>query len=109
MEEFKIPEDWQIYSTDKYAKKAKTANAKITAAVRMALADMEFHSKQDLDVGPKYAVRCFRKYIDPLFRRYQELGTYDSEPRAAVADVFAKYAKRLGANDNDVYEALRWL
>jgi len=108
MEDFKIPETWEVYSTDEYARKGKTCNAKITAAVRMALADMESISKEQ-DIGPKTAVKLFKKYVKPVFDKYKELGTYDTEPRMHVADVFAKYATRLGVtNDDEIYEALRW-
>jgi hypothetical protein len=106
--EFKIPETWDIYSTDKYEKKAKTANAKITAAVRMALADMEHISKEN-DLGPKVATKLFKNYIKPVFDKYQELGTYDTEPRAMVADVFGRYAEKLGGDGEAIYEAVRWM
>jgi hypothetical protein len=108
MEEFKIPETWEVYSTDDYARKGKTCNAKITAAVRMALADMEHISKTQ-DIGPKTATALFKKHVKPVFDKYKELGTYDTEPRMHVANVFAKYATRLGVRDDeDIYEAIRW-
>jgi hypothetical protein len=109
--EFKIPERWDIYDLDENAKRGKTANAKITAAVRMALADMESMSKTQ-DIGPKMVTKLFKKYVDPVFKKYEDLGTYDTEPRAMVAEVFERYAVRLGAGSaarEEIYETLRWL
>ena len=108
MEPFKIPETWEVYSTDEYARKGKTCNRKITEGVRKALVEMETMSKTQ-DIGPKIAIKLFNKHVKPVFNRYKELGTYDTEPRANVADVFARYAKYLSGDDEAVYEALRWL
>jgi hypothetical protein len=105
----KIPETWEIYSTDGYEKIAKTANAKITASVRMACADMLAKSKDSKAVDTKYVNKLYTKYITPVFKKYEKLGTYDSEPRANVANVLSMYASACGAGDaEEIYEALRW-
>ena len=102
----KMPEEWEIYNLDENAKIGKTANAKITAAVRMACADILAKHKANEDVGPKYVAKLFEKYVGPVFKKYSKLGTYDGEPRRAVAHILAKYAAWTGADYDDVYDAI---
>ena len=102
----KMPEEWEIYSHDEYEKIGKTANAKITAAVRMACADILAKHKAKEDVGPKYVAKLFGKYVSPVFKKYEKLGTYDGEPRRAVAHILAKYAAWTGADYDDVYDSI---
>lgn len=100
----KFPEDWQIYSSMKGADKV---NAKITANVRMACADMLAKSRKNEDIGPKYVRSLMEKYIDPVFKKYREYGTYDSEPMGQVRWFLAGYASKLGAGSRDsIYDHL---
>lgn len=102
----KMPDRWEIYDLDENAKIGATANAKITAAVRMACADILAKHKAGDDVGPKYVAKLFEKYVSPVFKKYQKLGTYDGEPRRAVNHILAKYAAFAGADYDQVYDEL---
>lgn len=102
----RMPERWEIYDLDENEKIGKIANAKITAAVRMACADILAKHKAGDDVGPKYVAKLFEKYVGPVFKKYSKLGTYDGEPRRAVAHILAKYAAFTGADYDDVYDAM---
>ena len=103
-----IPETWEIYSTDEYEKIAKTANAEITAAVRMVCADIVMKSKSGKTVDAAYCQKLYSKHITPVFKKYEKLGTGDTEPRANVANIVSKFAAWAGADGDDVYEALRY-
>jgi hypothetical protein len=99
-----FPDDWQIYSS---MKGADAVNAKITAAVRMACADMLAKSRNGEDIGPKYIKSRMDEYIWPLFKKYRKYGTYDSEPTGAVRWFIAGYASKLGAGTKDaLYDAI---
>ena len=104
----KIPETWEIYSFDENEKPAKIANAKITAAVRMACADIVARHKKNEDTGPAFCTKLFAKYVAPVFKKYEKLGTYDSEPKGNVAHIIAKHAQWAGADYDEVYDAVRW-
>ena len=104
----KMPITWEIYSTDEYEKIAKTANARITAAVTMACADIVARHKRNEDTGPNYCATLFTKYVAPVFKKYAKLGTYDGEPKCNVSHIIAKYAQWAGADYDEVYDTIRW-
>jgi len=104
----KMPTTWEIYSVGENEKPAKTANARITAAVTMACADIVARHNKNEDTGPAYCATLFTKYVAPVFKKYEKLGTYDSEPKGNVAHIIAKHAQWAGADYDEVYDAVRW-
>ena len=101
----RCPSEWEVYSSMPGSKKI---NAAITRAALKCSEAMLARSKKQ-DIGPKLVQELAQRHIAPVFKKYAEFGTGDTEPRANVASYLSKYAKELGAEAHDeIYEAVRW-
>jgi hypothetical protein len=88
-----VPTEWEIYSSMKGADKV---NSIITEKVTKVAEECVVLAKaQDLSKGKVVALVV--KHIQPVFKRYDEYGTSDSEPGDKVAMFLAKWCSKLGA------------
>ena len=99
------PSEWDIYSS---MPGSKRVNAAITKRAEKVAALIVANSKHH-DVGPKLVMALVEKHIKPAFDKYQEYGTYDTEPRAQMAWWLSQVAKEQGSPAAEaIYEAVRW-
>jgi len=102
----KLPDNWDIYSSMAGSKKANEA---ISKAATLVAKEMEKLSKEGYDIGQKTTLRLAKEHITPVFDKYEKFGTYDTEPRAIMANYLTKVAEELGSNDGEgIYESIRW-
>lgn len=99
------PSEWDIYSS---MPGSKRVNAAITKRAEKVARIMRERSKEE-DLGPKLVMQLVKLHISPVFDKYQEFGTHDTEPRAQMAWWLSTVAKEQGSPAAEaIYEAVRW-
>jgi hypothetical protein len=99
------PSEWDIYSSMPGSKRVNAAITKRAEKVAHLMAK----ASVDADVGPKLVMALVKKHISPVFDKYQQYGTYDTEPRAQMAWWLSTVAKEQGSPAAEaIYEAVRW-
>ena len=104
----KLPSQWEIYTSMPGHVKANKA---ITAAAKKVTTWMKKAKEKEQDVGPKLVHMLVKDYVAPVFKKYQDFGTGDTEPRANMASYLSAYAKGLGSPRDvceAIYEEIRW-
>ena len=104
----KLPTSWEIYTS---MPGSGVANRAISASAKKVATAMKKARDAKKDVGPKLVHALVQKHVTPVFKKYHDFGTYDTEPRANMADYLSKYAKGLGVERDTceaIYEEVRW-
>lgn len=104
----KLPTEWEIYTS---MPGHAAANRAITVAAKKVATAMQKDHKAKHDIGPKLVHSLVNKHIAPVFKKYHDFGTGDTEPRANMASYLSAYAKGLGVERDTcekIYEEVRW-